>query len=609
MTATPDILVRDDHRFRLPRRFTEFRPDQLKFAEIAASMLSTGTDVVCVEATVGFGKSLFCEMVRQLMGVPMVMAVPRIDLQKQFMESFPYARLIQGRSNFPHGGAGGRAAYPAITCADCNDQHYCKAAFNCHYKRAKLDFMQAQVGVTNLSYFIVAANYLKMFNPGQAPKGGEDSIESWDEKEGGWGPDEDEKDGWYGNYLTCFDEADCIEDALLGFLGTTLNINYVKYVLQQVKAPVKCPMPPVTKFEEWPKWLDHIKMLLGKALKEFGKPDKDNVEEVRFHSKLSKTILSLSMVQPDWIYDPARVEGKSGRKTGEAWKVKFSPLMVGELGKTKLWDKCGPTLCVSGSFVNHGVFMEETGLDKTDKKVEFMRTESKWDKRRKLIHRVPGIKVVKENRSGRWKDQEFWDLYIGNIAWILFKYPNERSLIHAVSHEMAQDIGDALLEIFGPDKVFVDRGEKIKIEEDDTPEDVEQKLADSDMLAKYLATPGSVLVSARLGRGTDLKDSACRNIILAKVPFPYLGDRRIEARLNRTKTGEVYYMIHTVRELIQYFGRGNRHENDWVRIWVMDESFDRIVKMRGLLPNYFTDTIRNPGDYMSLFPALKELEP
>lgn len=587
----PGIPVSSDPRFKLPKRFTELRPAQLLIAEQAAALLSSGTDIVLVEAKVGFGKSLFAELVRQLLQTRMVMVVPRIDLQRQFLESFPQSRLLQGRTNFPHGGVDGRRDFPRVTCADCKEMHFCKNT-GCMYKEAKNDFMSASVGVTNVSYFMAAANYLNMFLPGndKKPRPGQQA--------------------WTGDYLTVFDEADTLEDNLLKFIGCTVHINYIKHVIEvcNMTNHLQVPYPPVRNFEKWPIWLEEAKRVLNLCLKKFGAPDKRDIQEVRWHTRLVKTIMSLNQVKEDWIYDPERVEGKTGRKTGEAWKVSLNPLMVGELGMAALWNHCGKTVAMSGSFTSLNIWLEEVGLDKSDKKIEFLKSDPNWDPSHCRVHRVPGVKMVKTDRKKRWKDQEFWDEWVGRAAQILLRYPNERCLIHAHSHELSQDIGDSLAEIFG-DRIICDRGDKVEFSDDDTPEEREDKLAKNECLARYLKTPGAVLISAKLGRGTDLYDGRCRNIIIAKTPFPYLGDRRIMARLKTTKSGELYYMIKSVRETVQDIGRGRRHRIDWVRVWIIDDCFDQVASLKGLLPPDLSKSIMRPGDYMSKFPPLKEMEP
>lgn len=583
------LLVKNDERISLPEWFHKFRPEQLIKAEQAAGLLESGTDVVCLEADTGFGKSLFAELVRQLMKTRMVMVVPRIDLQKQFMDAFPYTKMINGRRNYPHGGRFGQRDFPAISCADCRENQFCGDR-GCQYKINKKVFENSQVGIATTSYWLAAANYLNMFRPGLRP-----------------GPKEKNPGGWTGNYLTTFDECCTLEDMLLRFLGFTLNIDYIRSVVEYVGLRRNVPLPPVTKFETWPIWLSQIYKLLKECKEEYGEPDNSDVREVRWYSRLVKTIASISQVQPDWVYDPERMESAKGRKTGEAWKVTFKPLLVGEVGKKVLWDKCGKTVCCSATIGNMDIFMEETGLIHTDKKVEFFRVENGWDKWRKSIHRIPGISVVKKDRKLPWNQQEFWPEYIAWITWILCRYPNERTLIHAVSHELASAIGDELEPLFG-NRILCDRGSKEKVNEDETEEEKEERLRNNEFVRRYLAQPGSVLISAKVGRGNDFKDWRCRNIILAKVPFPYLGDRRVKTRLEKTESGELAYLIHTVREVEQYFGRGNRHKHDWVRIWCLDDNFDRIVKLRGLLKKGFASSIRHPGDYSSKFPPLEEME-
>lgn len=126
----------------------------------------------------------------------------------------------------------------------------------------------------------------------------------------------------------------------------------------------------------------------------------------------------------------------------------------------------------------------------------------------------------------------------------------------------------------------------------------EETLDRDEALLKYLAHPKKVLVSASFSRGTDLPGDKCRGIIIAKVPWKSLGDRRIASRLEKTESGRLWYMVQAVRDILQSLGRGVRSSDDWCRLWVVDDQFNRIVQMRGLLPDYLKKTIREPEDYM-----------
>ena len=326
---------------------------------------------------------------------------------------------------------------------------------------------------------------------------------------------------------------------------------------------------------------------------------------------LKKTLLSLRQVECDWIYDPERSKNKGGKRTGPAEKVTLKPVMIGSMGKKVLWDHIGKGLFMCGTIINLDMFAEETGLDKSGKTYQLIRYETKWDKWNRTIHRVPDFEVTKANKSQKWSEQEWWGDYIAEMARILKKYEYERCLIHSVSHELAEELGRSLGAIFGK-RILVSQSGKWKPGQKQLRGVVDGELLDEDLvgetlekdeaLRKYKATPFSVLISASLIRGTDLPDDLGRLLFLAKIPFPYLGDRRIKARLETTKTGQLYYMVQTVREVLQAFGRVIRHSQDWARIFVFDQHFDRIVKMKGLLPDYTIEATRGLGDYLSKHP-------
>jgi hypothetical protein len=581
----------DDKRFNLPEKFEKSRKGQLRIAEQAADLLSSDTDIVLVEATTGFGKSLFAEMVRQLLKTKMIMVVPRIDLQEQFLNSFPYAQLLLGRSNFPHGGINGESEYPEITCADCNNEYLCQGR-GCLYKEAKSNFVNSDLGVTNTSYYLAAANYVGMFRPGvKDPK----------------------QPCWHGDFLTAFDECDTMEDSLLNFMKIKLNMKYVRDVISFVNLEHKyeAPKPPVTNFDKWPEWLEETVDILKACREAFGKPGDSNIQDMRWYNRLDKTIKSLQAVQPDWVYDPIRSSGQSGRKTGEAYEVNLEPLTIGDQGYKFLWRHTSKVICTSGTITSQKIFMEETGLDKLDKKIAFLGYQNNWDKRNRSIHRIPGVKVTKSgegcDRKKRWKEQPFWDELCGNIAWILLRYPNERCMIASGSYELTQDLAE-FLELVIPERLIVDRGVRERVLDTDTPEEIEDKMKRNQYLAQYIRTPGSVIISPRLGRGTDLPGSLCRNFILAKTPFADLGNRRIAARVKNTPSGNLYYMVKSVRDCEQNFGRAIREPDDWARIWVVDDCFQQIIDLKGLMSKYVKDAMKLPRDYTSKFKPLTELE-
>ena len=84
----------------------------------------------------------------------------------------------------------------------------------------------------------------------------------------------------------------------------------------------------------------------------------------------------------------------------------------------------------------------------------------------------------------------------------------------------------------------------------------------------------------------------CRVVVVAKVPYPSLGDRRIAARM-RLPGGNSWYQMQTVSTIVQMTGRGVRSETDHATAYVLDKQFATNLwsKSRHLLPKWWRDAV------------------
>ena len=100
----------------------------------------------------------------------------------------------------------------------------------------------------------------------------------------------------------------------------------------------------------------------------------------------------------------------------------------------------------------------------------------------------------------------------------------------------------------------------------------------------------SIMVSASMNTGVDLKDDLCRWQVICKVPYPSLGDPQIKARTNQDQS---WYTWQTAMTLIQTYGRGCRSDTDWCTTYMLDEKFRDIYSRNvRLFPNWFKEAIR-----------------
>jgi Rad3-related DNA helicase len=128
-------------------------------------------------------------------------------------------------------------------------------------------------------------------------------------------------------------------------------------------------------------------------------------------------------------------------------------------------------------------------------------------------------------------------------------------------------------------------------------------------LERFLTTPDAVLLAPSFERGVDLPEEACEIIIIAKVPYPYLGDKQIAAKLY-SKGGKTWYAVQTIRAIVQMCGRGMRSTDDWCDTYILDAQFKKLWRDHGrLFPQWFREAValsQTDPKYAHLIDAAEE---
>lgn len=105
--------------------------------------------------------------------------------------------------------------------------------------------------------------------------------------------------------------------------------------------------------------------------------------------------------------------------------------------------------------------------------------------------------------------------------------------------------------------------------------------------AKVSAGEASVLVAANLTEGWDGRDDLCRFVIMPKVPFPNLGDKRTKIRMQEDARSFDHKALVAI---VQGAGRGVRHREDYCDTWILDKAWQMLFsKRRDWLPQSFVD--------------------
>ena len=81
-------------------------------------------------------------------------------------------------------------------------------------------------------------------------------------------------------------------------------------------------------------------------------------------------------------------------------------------------------------------------------------------------------------------------------------------------------------------------------------------------------------------------------MVVAKCPFPSLGDSQVGARLH-SSGGQQWYSVETIRTLVQMTGRGVRNKDDWCLTYILDSGFTSNIwkKAKHLLPAWWVEAV------------------
>lgn len=99
----------------------------------------------------------------------------------------------------------------------------------------------------------------------------------------------------------------------------------------------------------------------------------------------------------------------------------------------------------------------------------------------------------------------------------------------------------------------------------------------------------TILLSPSFTEGIDLIGELGRFQIIAKVPFLYLGDYYVRAKMKKVPG---WYEWNTVKTIIQSSGRSIRNQDDHAVTYVLDSDWNYFFhKNKYLFPKWFSDAI------------------
>jgi Rad3-related DNA helicase len=175
--------------------------------------------------------------------------------------------------------------------------------------------------------------------------------------------------------------------------------------------------------------------------------------------------------------------------------------------------------------------------------------------------------------SKRNRDQTLPELLDFTVK-IMDSYPDTKGIIHCNSYDLGNIIYDKLQGTVHGSRLIYPR----------TAEERETLFA-----RHRLAKHGTVIISPSMTEGFDFAEDLARWQIIAKVPFPYLGDRQVAAKKELSAD---WYDLQAVMSIIQACGRIVRSDTDVGHTYILDSDFINLwERHQDMFPRWWTDAV------------------
>lgn len=201
--------------------------------------------------------------------------------------------------------------------------------------------------------------------------------------------------------------------------------------------------------------------------------------------------------------------------------------------------KTGKFLFISATIGDPSTFADELGIEKEN--LTSFSVPSQFPKSgRPIKYRSVGkVSATNEGSFARVSQE---------VERILADHVGERGLVHTVSYALSSFLKEACS---SPRLLFPTASTLAKD------------------LAQYRATPDAVLVSPSVSTGVDLPYDLCRFQVIAKLPFPSLGDP-VRREQGKTPRGKALSTRDTAQTFVQTYGRGMRAADDMCVTYLLD---------------------------------------
>ena len=459
-------------------------------------------------------------------------------LQKQYVNDFGRPRgsmcSIESSSNYRcsyHKKNTCQESQRLLRAEDSKSRFFKACVFNCKYKNAKNDFLESRESITNFPYFITESTYSKKITPRK---------------------------------FLVVDETHNVEAELSKFIEVKVSERFCKQSLKlewpksttqfQVVRWIRESYQPKAKSQ----LLHFEKMLQQTGLKdrlgEFTSISKQ-YDMLRSHVEKLDTFLTF-YDKDNWVMESIPADGRSQRK------FSFRAIDISPFAQKHLFRLGKRVLMMSATILDENTLCQSLGLSKDE--IEYISLPTPFPEENRPVYFFPIGSMASKSISYTLPK------LVKAVKEILNQHPDEKGIIHCHTFKIANHLKRAI------------RSDRLLVHNSENRESV---------LNKHIKSKKpTVLLSPSMSEGVDLKDDLSRFQIIAKIPYPYLGDPLIRKRMNKWPG---WYPLQTAKTIVQATGRSVRSENDEAVTYILDADWARFYnRNRNLFPDTFKRSLK-----------------
>lgn len=428
-----------------------------------------------------------------------------------------------------------------VTCAEVASYRKkdasCCPIQQCTYTKNREEFIKGTIGVTNIQYFMNMAAYTTKLQYKR---------------------------------LLVIDEAHNTENNVMNFI----SIDISEFLCSQ---RLKIRIPEYKSDEQIISWIEkEYKPNIIKKISEIesettnlidlkNRTDeqeenlKNKLQDFDFWDKyLCKLNRALQKWDPKlWTIDTSLT--KTGYKI-----VSLKPIIINDYTYDLLFKQTENVLMMSATILDKSAFCKSIGLD--ENQVDFYKLPSTFPPEKRPIYFFPTGSMSAKNIN------ETLPILVKSIEHLLEHHLNNKGIIHTNSYKIAEYIKKNI------NKKHIKR---LLTHKPDNRDEILQKHISS--------SKPTVLLTPSMAEGVDLKDDLSRFQIICKIPFPYLGDKRVQLKM---KLQTWWYSYQTVKLLVQSLGRSVRSSDDFAISYILDEDWSYFYSQnKNSFPDYIKEAI------------------